>query len=132
MSLSDEERKTMVQLEMERAKRTFQEVEILKEAGLWNGVSNRLYYAVFHAISALFIHDGHQVHTHHGSHALFGQNYIKTGVLPADYGKLYNQLQTMREQSDYNCAFDANPDELKTRIEPARQMIETIEKMVGN
>jgi len=132
MSLSDEERKTMVQLEMERAKRTFQEVEILKEAGLWNGVSNRLYYAVFHAISAMFIHDGHQVHTHHGSHALFGQNYIKTGVLPADYGKLYNQLQTMREQSDYNCAFEADPEDLKDKIEPAKQMIETICKMIND
>lgn len=132
MSLSDEERKTMVQLEMERAKRTFQEVEILKDAGLWNGVSNRLYYAVFHAISALFIHDGHQVHTHHGSHALFGQQYVKTGVLPADYGKLYNQLQTMREQSDYNCAFEADPVELKDKIEPAKQMIEAICKMINN
>ena len=132
MSLSDEERMTMVQLEMERAKRTFQEVEILKEAGLWYGVSNRLYYAVFHAVSALLIHDGHQVHTHHGSHALLGQQYIKTGLLPADYGKLYNQLQTMREQSDYNCAFEADPDELKNLIEPASQMIDTIEKMIND
>ena len=132
MSLSDEERMTMVQLEMERARHTFQEVEILKEAGLWYGVSNRLYYAVFHAVSALLIHDGHQVHTHHGSHALLGQQYIKTGFLPADYGKLYNQLQTMREQSDYNCAFEADPDELKNLIEPASQMIDTIEKMIND
>ena len=132
MSLTDEERKTMVQLEMERAKKTLKEVEILKSAELWNGVSNRLYYAVFHAISALLIHDGHQVNTHHGSHALFGQLYVKTGILSAEYGRLYNQLQTMREQSDYNCAFEADPDELKTRIEPARQMIETIEKMVND
>ena len=111
MSLSDEERRIMVQLEMERARKTFNEVDILKAAELWNGVSNRLYYAVYHAISALLIHDGHQVNTHHGSHAMFGQQYVKTGILPADYGRLYNQLQTMREQSDYNCAFEADPDE---------------------
>ena len=132
MSLSDEERRIMVQLEMERAKKTFNEVDILKAAEQWNGVSNRLYYAVYHAISALLIHDGHQVNTHHGSYAMFGQQYVKTGILPAEYGRLYNQLQTMREQSDYNCAFEADPDELNTRIEPARQMIETIEKMVSD
>lgn len=132
MSLSDEERRTIVQLEIERAKRTFKEVEALKNAELWNGVANRLYYAVFHAISALMIHDGHQVHTHHGSHAMFGQQYIKTGILPAEYGRLYNQLQTMREESDYNCAFDADPEALEGKIEPARQMIETIEKMVND
>ena len=132
MSLSEEERRIIVQLELERAKRTFAEVETLKAAGMWNGVCNRLYYAVFHAISALLIHDGHQVNTHHGSHAVFGLHYIKTGVLPEDFGRLYNQLQTMREESDYNCAFEADQEELENRIEPARKMIETIEKMVNN
>jgi len=132
MSLSEEERKIIVQLELERAKRTFAEVETLKAAGMWNGVCNRLYYAVFHAISALLINDGHQVNTHHGSHAVFGLHYIKTGVLPEDFGRLYNQLQTMREESDYNCAFEADQEELENRIEPARKMIETIEKMVNN
>jgi hypothetical protein len=132
MSLSEEERKIIVQLELERAKRTFAEVETLKAAGMWNGVCNRLYYAVFHAISALLIHDGHQVNTHHGSHAVFGLHYIKTCILPEDFGRLYNQLQTMREESDYNCAFEADPEELENRIEPARKMIETIEKIVNS
>jgi hypothetical protein len=131
MSLSEEERRTIVQLEMERARRTLKEVETLREAELWNGVCNRLYYAVFHAVSALLIHDGFQVYTHHGSHAMFGQHYIKKGVLSAEYGRLYNQLQTMREESDYNCAFEAEPDELKDKIEPACQMIEAIGEMVG-
>ena len=130
MSLSDEERRIVVQLEMERANRTFSEVNVLRAESLWNGVCNRLYYAVYHAISALLIHDGHQVYTHHGSHALFGLHYIKTGVLPAEFGKLYNQLQTMREESDYNCAFEAEPQDLEDKIEPARQLIETIGKMV--
>lgn len=130
MSLSDEERRIVVQLEMERANRTFSEVDVLRAESLWNGVCNRLYYAVYHAISALLIHDGHQVYTHHGSHALFGLHYIKTGVLPAEFGKLYNQLQTMREESDYNCAFEAEPQDLEDKIEPARQLIETIGKMV--
>ena len=130
MSLSDEERRIVVQLEMERANRTFSEVDVLRAESLWNGVCNRLYYAVYHAISALLIHDGHQVYTHHGSHALFGLHYIKTGVLPAEFGKLYNQFQTMRKESDYNCAFEAEPQDLEDKIEPARQLIETIGKMV--
>jgi len=63
---------------------------------------------------------------------LFGLHYIKTGVFPEDYGRLYNQLQTMREESDYNCAFNADPEELEDKIEPAREMIETIEKLVNS
>lgn len=60
MSLNDEERKTVVELELEKADQTFEEIEILANAGRWSGAANRLYYAVFHAVNALLISDGHQ------------------------------------------------------------------------
>ena len=130
MSLSDEERNTLVCLEIEKSKNTFAEVIALVNAGLWSGAANRLYYAVFHAVSALLVHDRHQVNTRQGSHALFGLHYIKTGILPAEFGHLYGQLQTMRENSDYNCIYDVKPEELQERIEPSRQMIRAIETLI--
>lgn len=130
MSLSDEERSTLVRLEIEKSKNTFSEVEALVNAGMWSGAANRLYYAVYHAVCALLVHDRHQANTHQGSHALFGLHYIKTGILPVEYGQLYGQLQTMRENSDYNCIYDVKPDELQERIEPSRQMIRTIETLI--
>lgn len=131
MSLSDEERSTIVALEIEKAKRTFAEAEMLKQGEFWNGVASRLYYAVFHAVNALLIHDRHQVNTHNGANAMFSLHYVKTGILDAEYGRLYNQLQTMRKESDYNCAYDVDPEELKERMEPARRLIESIEKLLG-
>ena len=127
MSLSNEERNVLVALELKKARETYDEIEILVTANRLNGAANRMYYAVFHAVCALLIHDGIQVNTHKGSHALFSQQYIKTGILPREYGQLYNQLQTMREESDYNCAYDVDIDELQQRLEPAKQMIEDIE-----
>ena len=61
---------------------------------------------------------------------MFNLHYIKTGILPVEFGKLYNQLQTMREESDYNCVYEVEPEELQNRIEPARNLIEMIEKYV--
>ena len=127
MSLSNEERNVLVALELKKARETYDEIEILVTANRLNGAANRMYYAVFHAVCALLIHDGIQVNTHKGSHALFSQQYIKTGILPREYGQLYNQLQTMREESDYNFAYDVDIDELQQRLEPAKQMIEDIE-----
>jgi len=119
-------------LELQKSKRTFEEIEVLQQANLWNGVASRLYYAVFHAVNALLIHDAHQANTHNGSHAMFGLHYIKTGKLPAEYGRLYNQLQTMREESDYNCVYNVEREEIMQRILPARQMIDAISKMINN
>ena len=131
MSLTDEERSTLVRYEMEKARNTLCEVETLIENNLWNGAANRLYYAVFHAVSALLIHDGHQVSTHQGSHALFGLHYIKSEKLPAEFGRLYSQLQTMREESDYNCLYDVTPEELTEKIDPAKRLIAAIETMIS-
>ena len=127
MSLSNEERNILVALELKKAHETYDEIGILIAANRLNGAANRMYYAVFHAVCALLLYDGIQVNTHRGSHALFSQHYIKTGLLPREYGQLYNQLQTMREESGYNCAYDVDIDELQQRLEPAKQMIEDIE-----
>lgn len=131
MSLTNEERATLVALELRKARETFEEIGILTAANRWSGAANRLYYAVFHAVSALLINDGLYVNTHHGSHALFHLHYIKTGKLPVEYGRLYSQLQTMREESDYNCVYEVEPEELKQRIEPALKLIESIEQIAN-
>jgi len=131
MSLSNEERATLVALELKKARETYEDISILLNANRLNGAANRMYYAVFHAVCALLINDGHQVNTHKGSHALFNLNYIKTGILPKEYGLLYNQLQTMREESDYNCAYDVDIDELQQRLEPAKSFIDNIEKLIN-
>ena len=132
MSLTNDERQTLVSLELRKAYETYDEISILTAANKWSGAANRLYYSVFHAISALLLHDGHSVNTHNGSHALFNLYYIKTGILPLEYGRLYGQLQTMREESDYNCVYEVEPEELKDRLEPARQLIEKIDEIVNS
>ena len=130
MSLGSEERRVMVDLEIERAKKTMDEMDYLAKGGLWNNMASRLYYAVFHAVSALIIHDGHTVNTHKGSHVIFSQYYIRTGKLPKEYGQLYRQLEIMRNDGDYNCYYNVSPDELLGRLEPAKEMIATIANMV--
>ena len=132
MSLSNEERTTLVSLEMKKSRETFDEIGILTTANRWSGAANRLYYAVYHAINALLIHDRHEVNTHNGSHAMFNLYYIKTGILPIEYGRLYSQLQTMREESDYNCVYEVDPGELSSRIEPAKELIDAIENLTNS
>ena len=75
MSLTDEERNILVNLEYEKGKSFLEQAEKIEELGYWDMVANRLYYAVFHAVTALLINDGHKVGTHKGVVLLFGQHY---------------------------------------------------------
>ena len=132
MSLNDEERRTIVSLELEKAHNTFEEIEILVNASRWSGAASRLYYAVFHAVNALLINDAHIVNTHKGSHAIFIFYYIKTGIIATEYGRLYNTLQTLREKSDYNCVYVVTREEIYEAIEPARNLLSIIESYIVN
>ena len=103
MSLNREERRIIVGLEYEKATRTFQQIEEYRKLGHWETIANRLYYSVFHAVAALLIKDGHSVNTHKGTVGQFGLYYVKTGIVPSECGRLYSQLQMLRNNSDYNC-----------------------------
>lgn len=67
MSLTDDERRVMVELEIERAEKITEQFETLRDQRYWDTLVNRMYYAAFHAVSALLIHNALQVHTHRGA-----------------------------------------------------------------
>ena len=67
---------------------------------------------------------------HKGSHALFSLHYIKTGKLPDDLGRFYNNLQTLREKSDYNCFYNVNEQDVLNGMKKAMSLINAIENYI--
>lgn len=130
MSLNEEERKIIVDLELEKAKNTLSQTIELQKLGFWDMVANRLYYAVFHAACALLINDCHNVSTHRGVVALLGKYYIVTGKLSKENGQLYSQLQTIREKSDYNCSFNATKEDKEPLISKTHKLIDKISCLI--
>ena len=131
MSLKEEERRIIVTLELERVDKTLKEMEVQLQNGLWGMVANRLYYALFHAVSALLISDGHEVGTHRGAVNRFSLYYVKEGIFSGEEGRLYSQLQSLREDGDYNCSIDIQQKEAEEKINPTRRLIEKIKQYIA-
>lgn len=130
MSLNEEERRTVVHLQLEKAHNNFNQIPLLCQAGYWDNVANRLYYSLFHAVSALLINDGHNVGSHRGAVGAFGQHYVTSGIFSIEDGKHYSRLQGLREKSDYNCSYTASEEDIAPKIEPTRLLIEKIENYI--
>ena len=130
MKLQDTERRIMVNLEYERACSCLKQAECNASMDFWDVVANRLYYAVFHAVSALLIKDGYKIGTHKGAILMFGQNYVRTGIFTADDSKLYSNLQMMREESDYNCVYVTTANEMQPLFEPVREFIAKVGNLI--
>ena len=132
MSLKDEDRRIIVTLELERVDKTLKEMEIQRHNALWGLMANRLYFSLFHAVSALLISEGHEVGTHRGAVNRFSLYYVKTGIFTPAEGRLYSQLQSLREDGDYNCSIDIQQKEAEDKIEPTLKLIEKIKQYIAN
>lgn len=132
MKLTDSERIAVVKLQLDKAYNTFQQIALLKEAGYWDNIANRLYYALYHAVCGLLINDGYSISSHRGVVGLFGKHYILTGIFSIDDGKHYSRLQGLRERSDYNCAYTATEEEISPKIEPTKKLIDKIYAYIYN
>ena len=130
MGLTNEERLIVVKLELEKAHETFETMELCAREKRWAAVANRIYYALFHAVSALLISDGHNVKSHRGVMALFGAPYVRTGIFTKQDGALFSDLVIMRDNADYNCFFEATEEKLTPCIQPTYQLIEKISQYI--
>ena len=132
MSLKEEERRILVEMELERAEKTFGQIEGLQREKFWDTLANRLYYSLFHAVSALLIHNNHEVGSHKGAAIRFHQYYVKTGIFTEEEGSFYSQMETLREKADYNCFFNVTEADVVSRIEPTRHLISRITAIINS
>ena len=130
MSLDDEKRDLVVQMGIEKAYRTMEEAEIMIQHEHWGAAAGRMYYAVFHAVNALLIHDNHRIKSHKGAYTQFCLHYVASGKFPKASGNPYRQLEIMREESDYNCFYDVTPEDLHSKLAPAKELIDNIAALV--
>lgn len=131
MSLSNEERDTLVALYMNKAWQTYKDANIAAEAGSWGMAANRLYYSLFHASTALFVNDDIEVGSHKGVKAKLGQHYIITGKMSIEHSKFLAQMETLRDKADYNIMFVATADDVMPNLPLAEAFIKDIERMIA-
>lgn len=93
--------KQLIQYRISRSKETFAEAKLLAKNDHWNAAANRLYYACYYAINALLIKNDLSFSSHNGVKVEFHKSFIKTGLFPKEYGKLFNRLFNLRQEGDY-------------------------------
>ena len=120
MSLSDEERKAIVDYRIEKANTAMEDVRQAAAIERWSMAANRLYYAIYYAASALLISEGHEAHTHAGVINLVSKIYVTSGALEKEDGRLTRKIFEMRQAADYDDFIDvekADIDEYLPKVE---------------
>lgn len=62
---------------------------------------NRIYYAAFYAVSAALLERNTSFKKHSGVRSAFHREFIKSGLLDAEWSKFYDRLFEDRQEGDY-------------------------------
>jgi len=130
MTLEREEKDALVAYRLQRAHETFTEVEGNVKMKFWSAAANRLYYACYYAVLALNLQNGVSARTHGGVFGLFGKHFVETGIISKEQNKLYRKLFDLRQKGDYDDWFEVEEEDIVPNLDPAKQFIETIERLI--
>ena len=130
MSLTNEDRNVLTQLHLDKAHTCLSDGEQLLGMESISAAANRFYYAVFHAIHALFVANGIQSKSHHGTNAQFHQHFIKTGIIDPKFGHFIAVMENMREKADYDVIYDVTREDLEALKPVAYELVQKIEQLL--
>lgn len=120
----------LISYRLARANETMEDALILANAGRWNACVNRLYYSCFYVVSALLVRHGLSSSKHTGVRSLFNKHYVKTGKVPKDLARIYNDLFERRQEGDYIDFVRFQESQVLPWISEAEQLIEHITSLV--
>jgi len=130
--MTEAERHEMVKYRLERARKTFQEVDLHIENGLWNTAINRIYYACFYALTSLLLKRGIAAKTHAGVRQMFMLHFVKTKVVSTDQGKFFSEIFDMRLTGDYDDFIDYTEEDVLYVYPQAKELLSVIERLAIN
>ena len=108
---------------MARACETLEEAELLFEQGKFNGTVNRAYYAAYYAAKAMLALRHLDSSRHSGVLALFGREFVKSGIIEPGLGRALHELFDSRQEGDYKDFLVATKDHAYRAIHQSKDFV---------
>lgn len=122
--MNAEERAALVIYRCQRAWSTFEEAEALVREEFWHAASNRLYYAVYYAASAVLATCDQAPKTHKGVRIAILKLKAE-GTLTNDVNlHIYHLLFELRHSGDYDDFVHLEAEKVLPLLPPARDIID--------
>jgi uncharacterized protein len=129
MSNGEQQRNIVVSYWWEKAEDSLLSAERELDAGALVFSINRLYYALYYAVSAVLLRKEFTFSKHSGVRAAFHREIIKTGLMNTEWGRLYDQLFEDRHEGDYVALTDFDKLYVEEKLMQCRQFLLILKKV---
>ena len=115
---------------IEKADECIRAAHVLMEAEEYAAILNRTYYAIFHAVRAVFALDSVDRKKHSGVISCFQQNYVKTGLFDKEYSSIVQDAFEIRQESDYEDFYVIAKEDVVLQLENAEKFVMEVKQYV--
>lgn len=86
---------------------------------------------MFFAAEAALLSRGKAAHSHRGIIALFGEEFVQSGVLPRERGRQLAVAYEKRQASDYEPRTKIKPEAAARFVDEARDFVDAVRALVS-
>ena len=123
---SEEKRAEVVRYWLEKAEESMASAKREFEGGSLTFAMNRLYYAAFYAVSALFALQGKTFSKHSAIEAAVHRDLVRPGHWPKELGVNYSYLLGLRTKGDYGVLEHVLEEEAGEAIQAVQRILRAV------
>ncbi len=127
-----ESQKALIEYRVQRARETLKEADVMRRESFYNAAINRLYYACFYTLTALFLKNDIQAKTHSGVKTMLGLHFVSKGKLPVEYAKTFSTLFEKRHSGEYDDFVYCDKEMADDLYDKAVSFVDAVCKLIEN
>ncbi|NDC53788.1 MAG: HEPN domain-containing protein [Planctomycetia bacterium] len=126
----EEARASVIAWSVERARVRLAAAERELEAGVPQLAADHAYYACFHLLSAIFLHEGLTLKRHSAVRSALHERLIQTGRLDRPWGGIFDRLAELRTKSVYAALFTLDPAAGRAVVDDAARLATELRRLL--
>jgi len=126
----DEARADVIAWSVERARVRLAATERELDAGVPQLAADHAYYACFHLLTAIFLHEGLTLKRHSALRSALHERLIQTGRLDRRWGSVFDRLAELRTKSVYTALFALDAETGRAVVDDAEKLVAELRRML--
>ena len=120
----------LINYRISRAKETIEEAQKAISENHLHLAENRIYYSIFYYVTALSLKFDFSTSKHKQLLGWFNMNFIKTGIINKEIGKIYYNAYENRQSGDYDDMIYFVKDDVLKHYNDMLKFINEIERIL--
>ena len=131
MTPNGDQSSKVIQIRLTNAEQALADARLLLERRSLRGATNRVYYSMFHAVSALAFFCGRTYSKHSGLIAFFQKEFAKPNLIERKHGRALQKAFEDRSEADYEDFIRLTDEQVDLRIHEAEEFLAAIKEYIN-